>query len=60
MPIRTQEAVQAQRTDFDREHLILEAQLVDGRGLMAALIDQDCGALAGTGLSELEPGVRES
>ena len=60
MPIPTQEAIQAQRAAFDRDHLVLDAQVVDGRGLMAVLIDQDCSALAGTGLSELDPGVRES
>lgn len=60
MLLPTADDLEKQRQAFDREHLVLDARVVDGRGLMAVLLDQDCGALAGTGLAELEPGVRES
>lgn len=60
MLLPTTEELQAQKEAFDREHLVLDARVTDGRGLMAILVDQDCGALAGTGLAELERGVRES
>ena len=60
MLMPTAEELEKQRQAFDREHLVLDARVVDGRGLMSVLIDEDCGALAGTGLSQLQPMVRES
>ncbi len=60
MLMPTAEDLEKQRQAFEREHLVLDARVVGGRELMAVLLDEDCGALAGTGLAELEPGARES
>lgn len=59
-PLPDEAALKAQRKVFDREHVVLDARLVNGRELMAVLIDEDCGCLVGTGLSELPEGSREA
>lgn len=53
-------ALQARREAFEREHLVLDARVVDGRALMAMLVDAGCDCLAGSGLSELPEGAREA
>lgn len=58
--VPTGDELTAQRQAFDRDHLVLDAKLVDGRGLLALMIDHGCDSLAGTALSELPLGVREA
>lgn len=52
--------MRAQRETFERNHLVLEAKIVDGRGLMAPMIDVGCDSLAATDFSELPEGARNA
>ena len=48
--------LRARHEAFEREHLVLDAKPVDGRGLMVTMIDHGCNGVAATGLSELPAG----
>lgn len=60
LPILTKEQAEAQCQAFGRDHVVLDARLVDGQGLMAMMVDIGCDSLAATGLSELPEGAREA
>ncbi len=59
-PFPDEAELRARHEAFEREHLVLDAKPVDGRGLMATLVDHGCNGIAATGLSELPAGVREA
>jgi transcriptional regulator with XRE-family HTH domain len=59
MLVPTEEQLAAQKEEFERNNLVLDAKVVDGRGLIAVLLD-GCDSLGATSLSDLPAGVREA
>jgi transcriptional regulator with XRE-family HTH domain len=55
------EELEAQRVEFERTHLILDVEEVDGRAVAALVIDMsDFGAFGSTGIADLPPAAQES
>ena len=61
MHVADAEAVAAERVEFERNHLVLDAESVDGRGLVAFIMDMsDFGAVGNGGMAGLTPKVQDA
>ena len=55
------EELETRRVEFDRTHLALDVEKVDGRALAALVVDMsDLGAVGSTGIADLPPAPQES
>jgi transcriptional regulator with XRE-family HTH domain len=61
MPFPTAEELEEQKAAFDRDHLVLDAQVVDGRKVVAMLIDSGGFHAIGPGSAvELSPAAQDA